>query len=168
MSDVKLERDLNITGLSLRLDKKMAEDLGLDKPILSSLMGDISKEHIKSISDNVLLNKKLDDLYKYIEDDTEWRAASELIDYNISDTNGKDVGKVEGLILDEENWGIPTMIVTIKKDTLELLDMKKSLLSKTKLGISMEHVENIGDYIMLDTTADNMGEIIKEEQVKKV
>ncbi len=168
VSDVKLERSLNIAGLSLRIDKKMAEDLALDKPFLSSMKGDISIEHVKSISDSVLLNKRLEDLYKYIRDDTEWRPASELVDYKISDSNGKDIGEVHELLLDEENWGIPEMIVTIKKDTLELMDMKKSLLSKTKLGISMEHVENIGDYIMLDTNADNLGEIIKEESVKKV
>ncbi len=169
VSDVKLDKNLNITGLSLKMEsRKMAEDLALDKPIISSLRGDIAIEHVKSVSDNVLLNKKFDDLYKYIDEETDWRPLSDFIGFTISDSNGKDIGGVESLLFDEETWGLPTMVITIKKDTLELLDMEKSFLRKTRLGISMEHVDEIGDYILLDTTVDNLGEIIEEEPVKKV
>lgn len=166
--DVKLGSGLDIKGLGLKIDKKMAEDLALDKPILSSLVGDVGINHVKSVSDNVLLNQRLDDLYKYIKDETDWKSASELFDFKISDSNGKTVGDVDDILLDEDEWGVPMMVVKIEKDTLDILDIKKSLMRKTKLGISMEHVENIGDYIMLDTTADNLGDIIKEEPVKKV
>ncbi|MBS3817249.1 MAG: PRC-barrel domain-containing protein [Candidatus Thermoplasmatota archaeon] len=169
VTDVKIEDDLNIVGLKLKMEsRKMAEDLGLDKPMISSLKGDIGIDHVKSVSDNILLDKKFADLYTYIEEETDWRPVSELIDYKISDSQGKDIGEVDGILFDEEDWGIPMMVVTIEKDTHELLDMEKSLLRKTRLGISMRHVDKIGDYILLDTTADNLGDIIEEEPVKKV
>ncbi|MFP3872699.1 MAG: PRC-barrel domain-containing protein [Candidatus Aenigmatarchaeota archaeon] len=169
VTDIKLGADLNIVGLRLKMEsRKMAEDLGLDKPMISSLKGDIGIEHVKSVSDNILLNKKFDELYAYMEEETDWRPVSELIDYKISDSQGTDIGKVAGISFDEEDWGIPMLVVTIEKDTHELLDMDKSLLRKTRLGISMRHVDKIGDYILLDTTADNLGDIIEEEPVKKV
>ncbi len=157
-----------LEGIMVKINKKFAEDLGMDKPLLSSLKMKIKLEHVKSVSDSVVLKRSLDELYKYFEEDEFTEKLTSIIGLKISDSAGTKVGEVEDILIDTENWGTPSILAIIYKEVLEDLDMKKSLLSKTKIGISMEHVSDIGDVIMLDTTAGGLGDIIEKEPVKKV
>ena len=157
-----------IENVFVKMNKDILEDIGEDKPILSSVKRAISVEKVKAFSDNVILYDALDDLHLDFEEVSEENLVSSLRGMKINCTEGRDVGKVNDILVDVDNWASPSLLVKLNKDILETLDLKGSMLSKTELAISMEHVGEISDRIMLDKSADAIGDIIEKEPIKKV
>ncbi|MEF8873468.1 MAG: PRC-barrel domain-containing protein [Candidatus Thermoplasmatota archaeon] len=158
----------NIERIVIKMNKDILEDIGEDKPLLSSVKRGLAIGEIKAFSDNVILHEDLDDLHLDFEEVSEEDLVSSLRGMKINDSGGRDVGKVTDILIDIENWSPPSLLVKLNKDILETLDVEGSLLSKTELAISMTHVDEISDWIILDKSADQMGEIIEKEPVKKV
>ncbi|MFW6041164.1 MAG: PRC-barrel domain-containing protein, partial [Thermoplasmatota archaeon] len=161
-------RDGMIEKMVVKMNKDVLEDIGEEKPMFSSVRRGISIENIKAISDNVVLYGDFDDLYIDFEEVSEEDLVSEIRNKKINGSEGRDVGKVEDILIDVEEWNTPSMLVNLNKEVLETLDLKGSMLSKTDMVISMDHVAEISDWIMLDKSADEMGDIIDKESVKKV
>lgn len=157
-----------IEKMVVKMNKDILEDIGEDKPMLSSVKRGIAIEKIKAISDNVILQDPLDDMHLHFEEVDEDDVLSTIKGMKINGSGGRDVGKVKDILINIENWGTPSLLVKLNKDILETLDLEGSLLSKTELAISMDHVAEISDWIMLDKSADEMGEIIEKEPVKKI
>ncbi len=158
----------NIEKMVVKMNKDILEDIGEDKPILSSVKRCLHVGKIKAFSDNVILHGDLDDLHMDFEEVFEEELVSSIRGMKINDSGGRDVGKVTDVLIDVEGWSPPSLLIKLKKDILDTLDMKGSLLSKTELAVSMTHVEEISDWIILDKSADELGEIIQKEPVKKV
>ncbi|MFO7792058.1 MAG: PRC-barrel domain-containing protein [Candidatus Saliniplasma sp.] len=166
--DSTYDGDFKMDDIVTKMNKDVIDDLGEDKPLLSSLKLGIGVEHVKAFTDNIVLKQTYDDLYLQFEDVSDKEFITSFIGMEVSGSQGNDVGKVDDILIDSKSLGTLSMLVKVNKDILETLDLEKSLLSKTKLGISMEHVKSIGDKIMLDASLDDMGKIIQEEPIKKV
>ncbi len=158
----------DIKKILVKMNKDILEDIGEDKPMLSSVKRTISIERVKAFSDNVVLYDPLSDLHGVFQEFSEENLISSLKGMKINCTEGRDVGHVKDILVDVENWTSPSLLVKLNKDILETLDLKSSILSKNELAISMEHVERIRDRIMLDKSADEIGDIIDKEPIKKV
>jgi sporulation protein YlmC with PRC-barrel domain len=81
---------------------------------------------------------------------------------------GKIVGTVEDINIDTQSWKLPSLIIKIRKDALEMVKMEKCLLGDNRLHISMQHIVDIGDYAMLEVTAEDIGKILDSTPIKKV
>lgn len=158
----------NIDMMVVKMNKDILEDIGEEKPMLSSVKRGIPIENIKAFSDNVVLHGALADLEGYFQEVSEKELVSSLRGMKMSGSQGRDVGKVVDVLIDVEGWSPPSLLVNLNKNVLETLDIEGSILSKTELAISMNHVDQISDRIMLDKSADEMGVIIEKEPVKKV
>lgn len=135
---------------------------------MSSLKLGIGVEHVRAFTDNIVLKESYDNLHLHFQDISDKDVISSFVGMEISASHGNYVGKVDDILIDTKSLGILSMLVKVNKEILQTLDLEKSLLSKTRLGISMEHVTNIGDKIMLDTSLEGMGRIIEEEPIKKL
>ncbi len=168
LTDLIYSQEYRPVSLIVKMNKDILEELGEDKPIFSSVRLKIDIDHVKAFSDNIVLNKALDDLHIYFHVVEEESIASELVGNSLSGSEGRDVGKVLDILVDTGSWGPLSMLVKINKEMVEELNQKRSFLSKTKMGISMKHVTDVGDIIMLDTTAEEMGDIINDVPIKKM
>ncbi len=168
VEDFTYGNDHKLRDVVVKMNKDIVEELGEDKPLLASVKLKIDLEHIKAFTDNVVLNKALDELHIYFHEVTDDDLLTSIIGKELSGSEGEDVGKVDDMIIDTDSWDLPSMLVKLEKDVLETLDIKKSLLSKTRLGISMSHVTSIGDKVMLDSSAKEMGKILEDEPIKKM
>jgi sporulation protein YlmC with PRC-barrel domain len=159
---------MEISGLVIKLNKAAIETIGKKKPFLSSLQMDVNIEEIKGIQDKVILK----DYWKYIgnyliQHNTKFDAGR-LIGMEVLGVGGKIVGTVEDINIDTNNWQLPSLIVKIKKDAVEMVKIDKCLLCGNRLHISMQHITDVGDYVMLEVTADNIGKILDNTPIKKV
>ena len=68
--------------------------------------------------------------------------------------------------IDTNLWRMPSLLVKIKKDALDTIKKDKCLLCGSQLHISMDHVVDIGDYVMLEMTVENIGEILKNVSLR--
>ncbi len=157
----------SIIGLAIKMKNEILEKLGKKKPFLSSLFLDVNIDEIKGIKDKVILRHTIDELSMYLLSHNTKFDAKRLIDLEVLGFEGKVVGKVEDLIIDVNKWTMPSLVIKIRKDALEMMKMKKDLLFNTQLNISMNHVSDVGDYVMLEVTAENIGEILKNLSIQK-
>lgn len=158
---------LEIKGLSIKLNKETIVAIGKKKPLLSSLIMDINVNDIQGIKDKVVLNHTMTDINNYLIPHNEKFDSDRLLGMEVLGSKGKIIGKVDDIKIDVEHWTLPSLIIKIRKDALELAKMEKCLLGGNRLHISMQHIIDVGDYVMLEMTAENIGEILENTPIKK-
>ncbi len=168
VEDFTYGTDFKIRSVVVKMNKDIVEELGEDKPLFASVKLKINLDQVKVFGDKVILEKTLDQLHIHFHEVVEDDLISSIVDTEIAGSEGEDVGKVDDILLNTDSWDVPSMLVKLKKDVLETLNIEKSLLSKTRLGISMKHVTSVGDIVMLDSSAQEMGKIIQNEPIKKM
>ena len=160
--------DYKVGKFICKMNKDVLEGMNKEKPIFSSVLLSASTKLIDAFEDNMILKVPFSKLEKYFKEVDDAPRLSSVIGLKLSGKDGRDVGKVGDVILDNEKWETHFLLVTLKKDIIKTLDIEKSLLSKTKLGIAMDHIESISDIIILDKSAEEMGDIIESEPIKKI
>jgi sporulation protein YlmC with PRC-barrel domain len=156
-----------ISGLSIKMKKDTLEILGKQKPFLSSLYLDVNINEIKGVKDKVVLQHSMKELGTYLLSHNTKFDAERLIDLEVLGVGGKVVGKVADLKINISLWTMPSLIIKIRKDALEMMKMNKCLICNTQLNISMNHVVDVGDYVMLEVTAENIGQILENISIQK-
>jgi sporulation protein YlmC with PRC-barrel domain len=152
-----------ITGLSVKIDSEDVKKLGKKKPFLSSLVQDISREHIGGIKDKVVLDKPISSLGPFFKEHDEKNDANRILNIKLMSKDGKIIGKVLDVKVDFKKWMIPSISIKLQKDTLELMNMSSGLFSDKKFMIATAYVGEIGeDFLMLKTTTDQLRDIIDQ------
>jgi len=85
---------------------------------------------------------------------------------SIVDAKGRDVGKVEEMILDDNHWNLPMMLVNVNKDISEILKVKKPMLSNNRVSLSTTHISGASDKVMLSVTTERLSEILEQAPLK--
>ena len=164
----KYNSDYEISRFICKMNKDVLDGLNKEKPMFSSVILSASTKLIDAFQDNMILKVPFSKLDKYFKESKDSHRLSSIIGLKLSGKDGRDVGKVNDVIIDNEEWDTHFLLITLKKDIMETLDVEKSFLSKAKLGIAMDHIKSISDVIILDTSAEEMGEIIESEPIKKI
>jgi sporulation protein YlmC with PRC-barrel domain len=158
---------MEVSGLVIKLNKASITAIGKKKPFLSSLCMDVNIEEIKGIMDTVVLHHSWNDFSNYLLAHNTKFDAERLLGLEVLGTGGKIVGTVEDINIDTQNWRLPSLIIKIKKDALEMIKTEKCLLCNNRLHISMQHIVDVGDYVMLEVTAEDIGKILDATPIKK-
>ena len=116
---------LEISGVSVKLNKETILALGKKKPLLSSIHMDITISEIRGIKDKVVLNHAIKDLNMYLLPHNEKFDSDRLLGMKVLGVQGKIVGTVEDINIDIQQWTLPSLIIKIRKDALEMVKMEK-------------------------------------------
>jgi sporulation protein YlmC with PRC-barrel domain len=158
---------MEIRGIVIKMNKMATKTIGKKKPFLSSLLMDVNIEEIKGIKDKVVLNHFWNDIGDYLLSHDIKFDAERLLGMEVLGIGGKIVGTVEDINIDTQSWKLPSLIIKIRKDALEMVKMEKCLLGDKHLHISMQHIVDVGDYIMLEVTVEDIGKILDSTPIKK-
>jgi sporulation protein YlmC with PRC-barrel domain len=159
---------MEIRGLVIKMNKAATTTIGKKKPFLSSICMDVNIEEIKGIKDTVVLNHSWKDLNNYLLAHNSKFDTERLLGMEVLGTGGKIIGTVEDINIDTQNWRLPSLIIKIRKDALEMVKTEKCLIGNNRLDISMQHIVDIGDYVMLEVTAKDISKILDTTPIKKV
>jgi sporulation protein YlmC with PRC-barrel domain len=160
--------DWTVSSLTVKINNDAVEDLGKKKPFLGSLRLDVGVKYIKAMGDNIVLNKSLKDLASHLTEYRESNNASNLLNMEIVDEKGRDVGAVEDIMLDDKHWSIPSVLVRVNKDISDIMNVKKPMLSNSRVSLSTAHIRSASDKIMLSVTTERLSEILDQAPVKAV
>ncbi|MBN1860629.1 MAG: PRC-barrel domain-containing protein [Candidatus Thermoplasmatota archaeon] len=155
-----ITQERTIFGLTIKIKKKMAQTLEKKKPLLSPLLLDVKIDEITGVRDKVVLHHPLKELGTQLLPHNTKFDAERLLGVDVLGREGKVVGSVEDMEIDTLIWTVPTLLIKVKKDALETIKKDKCVLCGSQLHISMHHVIDIGDYVMLEMTAENIGQIL--------
>jgi sporulation protein YlmC with PRC-barrel domain len=168
VDDLSVGGEWSIGGVTVKIDKTAVDLLGKKKPLLRALRMDIGVAHIKAIRDNVVLDKDLREVGEILTKHDKSSNASRLLRMEIMDSHGTDVGKVEEILVDNVLWAIPSLLMTVRRNVLHLIKVKKPLLAEARITLPTSHVSSVGDVVVLDITADELGQLFDQAPVKKL
>ena len=155
-----ITQEKTIFGLTIKIKKRIVTTLEKKKPLLSSLLLDAKIDQIKGVRDKVILRYPLKELATQLLPHNVKSDAERLLGLDVLGLEGKVVGSVEDMEIDTNTWTLPTLLIKVKKEALDAIKKDKCLLCGSQLHISMHHVVDIGDYVMLEMTAENIGQIL--------
>ncbi len=156
----------NVTGLTMKLEAESHEELGKKKPFMGALRVDIGVDTIKSVSDNVLLNRAHKDMRPFLMNHAEARNIANIVDREVVDSEGKDIGIIEDVMVDVDRWMLPSVLVKLDKDTFEMLRMDEAPDIERRVTIPMGNVGQIGDKVMLNINKEALGSLVQKVPVK--
>lgn len=81
-----------------------------------------------------------------------------LKEKNVITKDGKMIGSLIGADIDSETWNVPSIRMDIEKDMVEALGLEKSLIKSTKIKMSTDLIELVGDIVQLKVTAVDLKE----------
>ncbi len=74
--------------------------------------------------------------------------ALDILDKEVIDQHGTKIGKIKDLIFDHSSWNVDALIVELEPNIAREFNIKKSL-SKTKIRVSVHHIQGMSDRIVL-------------------
>jgi sporulation protein YlmC with PRC-barrel domain len=74
---------------------------------------------------------------------------SDLKGKSIVTADGKSVGKLLDVSIDERSWRVSAIIVDVEPTLASLFGVKKKLLKAPRVRIASEKVEHVGDVVKL-------------------
>jgi len=158
--------DWNVTGLSLKLEKESIEEMGKKKPMMGGVVVDIGIDTVNTVSDNVLLKMPQKSMKPHIKNHMESKNISLVVEKQVVDRNGKDIGVIEDVFLDTKNWMFPSILIKLTKEVLEFLRMEKCPDCERRVTLPMVNVSSIGDNVMLNIDKETMGDLVHKAPVK--
>lgn len=160
LHSVIITQERIISGLTIKIKKTIADTLEKKKPLLSSLLLDVPIDKIKGVRDKIVLCHPLKELGTVFLSHNIKFDSERLLGLDVLGLEGKVVGSVEDMEIDTTIWRVPTLLIKVKKEAVEELKKENCVLCGSQLHISMHHVIDIGDYVMLEMTAENIGQIL--------
>ena len=167
VDDVAITDKWNITGFTVKLDKDVATSLGKKTPLMSALKLEVGVDQVKSVGDKVVLWKPVNELGEHIKKHEGVDKMGRYIKMQVLGTGGKVLGQVEDIQLEPSTWKMPSLSVSLEREVMDNMKMKKPLIGKGKLSLSMVHVSSIKDYVMLNTDHDGLARMLESSPVKK-
>ena len=158
--------DWRVIGVSLKMEKESHEELGVKKPFMGGAIMDVNVDDIKRVSDNIILKIPQRAMKGHLHAHVEARNIKNIIDKQVIDENGKDVGIIADVMLDSESWMFPSVLIRLNKDVLELLRMEKCPDCERHVLLPMGNVGSIGDNVMLNIDKETMGDLVQKAPVK--
>ncbi|MDH2899853.1 MAG: PRC-barrel domain-containing protein [archaeon] len=74
--------------------------------------------------------------------------ALDVLDKEVIAQDGTKVGKIKDLIFDHASWTVSALVVELEKNIAQEFNVKKAL-SKTRIRISVHHIQGMSDRIVL-------------------
>jgi sporulation protein YlmC with PRC-barrel domain len=81
--------------------------------------------------------------------------ALDVLDKEVIAQDGTKVGKIKDLIFDHNSWTVNALIVELEKNIAEEFNVKKTL-SKTRIRISVHHIQGMSDRIVLRVAKEDL------------
>lgn len=158
----------NVTGVTMNLEKESHEELGKKKPFMGALKVDIGVDTITAVSDNILLNRNHKDMRPLLKNHIESKNIANIIEKEVVDSQGKDIGVIEDVMVDVSKWMLPSILVKLDKDTHEMLRIEKAPDIERRVTIPMGTISSIGDKVMLNLNKEALGSMVQRIPVKTI
>lgn len=158
--------DWRVIGVSLKMEKESHEELGVKKPLIGGALKDINVEDVKKVSDNIILKIPQRAMKGHLHTHVASRNIATIIDKQVIDENGKDIGVIADVMLDTRSWMFPSVLIKLNKDVLEFLRMEKCPDCERHVLLPMGNVGSIGDNVMLNIDKETMGDLVQKAPVK--
>lgn len=74
----------------------------------------------------------------------------DLEDRDIITTDGRVIGTLKGAWIDTSTWSVSSLVVELKKDVVDELNVKKPILKAAVVNLPVTYVQKVADIVQLN------------------
>ncbi|HOL07909.1 MAG TPA: PRC-barrel domain-containing protein, partial [Methanomassiliicoccaceae archaeon] len=74
----------------------------------------------------------------------------EIEERDVITRDGRIIGHLKGAWIDTSNWTISSLIIDLKKDVVDELNVKKPILKAARINLPTNYVQRVADVIQLN------------------
>lgn len=91
----------------------------------------------------------------------------DILDKKVLTQDGREVGHVEALELDQGTWNVPALLVKLRRDQLEPLGLKRPMFGGKTTRLGVDQVADVTDHVVLKAPFDAFGAVLRELEGRK-
>ncbi|MBM4248509.1 MAG: hypothetical protein FJ149_03585 [Euryarchaeota archaeon] len=167
VEDATITDKWNVTGFTINVDKEVAKSLGKKTPLLAGVHLEVGVDQVKAIGDKIILLRPVNELGEHLKKHEGVYHVSRFVKMQVMGTEGKVLGHVQDIQLEPSMWKMPSLAISVEREVMDHMKMKKPLIGRGQLTLSMVHVNSIRDYIMLNTDREGLARLLDSSPVKK-
>ncbi len=161
ISDIEINpRNWQADAFCVNLSSDATAELGFKKPFLRKITVCLPTRLIGSIGDVITLKEPVRNL-KDIEDRHVSVNYAKLRGKKVVGLNGRTVGEVEGFDLNLDKWQVTGLQVGLTDDAATEMGFKRPFLSKVVVVIPSKVVDEVGNFINLNKTIENLESLVE-------
>jgi len=158
--------DWRVTSVAVKLEKESHEEMGVKKPLMGGAIVDLTVDTIRTVGDNIVLREPQKAMRTHLKTHAEAKDISNVVEKQVIDKDGKDLGFVVDVMVDTASWRFPSLLIKLEKEVLELLRKGKCPDCERHVTLPIMNVSSIGDNVMLGITKDRLGDLVQKTPVK--
>jgi len=142
------------------LSDMSAAELDFRKPFLRRIMVCLPTKLIESVGDVITLTEPIRNLKDVAEKEMNVNPVK-IEGKKVVSEKGYTVGEVEALDVDTSDWHVTGLQVALNDEAATELGFKRPILSKVAVIIPSSTVEEIGNFVTLDKSIENLESLVE-------
>lgn len=81
----------------------------------------------------------------------------------VIDSNGDNVGTIEDVVVDPEDWKVSGFVVSLRREVADLLRMeRRGFMDTPRIEIGAERIRTVGENVILNIERDTIAQALRE------
>lgn len=89
----------------------------------------------------------------------------EMTGKDVISQDGREVGKVDDLVLDHESWKVQALLIKLERELLEEFAMKRPMFGTQTVRLPVAFVSGVSDKVILQKKLDELTAHYKDKDV---
>lgn len=94
------------------------------------------------------------------------RFQTQMVGMKVVGANGRMLGDVDDLVIDEETWRVTGLFIRVNSDAIGELGLEKPFWSRARFEVPVSHVAGATDIVVLRTTLAEFANLIASAEVE--
>ncbi len=96
------------------------------------------------------------------------KSTRDVIGRAVLTQDGREIGTVEALLLQVEEWAVRSIEVRLRRDALEALHLKRPLFGTRTVHVGVEHVAGVTDAVVLKLDMERLAALLADVGTEEV
>ncbi len=96
------------------------------------------------------------------------KSTRDIIGRAVLTQDGREIGTVEALLLEIEEWAARSVEIRLRRDALEALHLKRPLFGTRSVHIGVEHVAGVTDAVVLKVDLQKLAALLADVETEEV
>ncbi|MEE9267964.1 MAG: hypothetical protein V3U70_00995 [Thermoplasmata archaeon] len=143
-----------VPQLSILLNRDVADRLEIRKPFFGSPRIFVEPSEVSSLSDNLVLTRKLEEMPDHIQKRGVGTEAQSLLGRRVQGEEEYAFGDTEDLTIDRAHWRISELIVDVRRKAADDMGYPMTIFGSCKAKVPVRVVEEVKDTLRLAVGPD--------------
>lgn len=159
-----VDEDWKIPLFSMFLDRELARQFHIRRPLLGNPKAYFETEEISALSDNVVLKRRLTEFEDRLAAKGDGREATKLLGSKVLGEEGYHFGELSDMSLDQARWKIHDLLVEVRKKAADDMGFPLTLFGTCQARVPVKRVDTLRDQLHLAMGPDGFKEYIIKEK----